>query len=69
MRRLIAFTLLAIAATAAWGADGRKFSVAPNWKAAEAWSGISAAEKMRMLQGLVREETAKVIPRLLAAAK
>lgn len=39
----------------------------PAWKTGETWSSISAAEKMRNLQQLVREEVAKVVPKVAGA--
>jgi len=38
---------------------------APNSVATEVWSGISGAEKMRMLQGMLRQEVARTVPALL----
>lgn len=38
---------------------------APNSVATEVWSGISGAEKMRMLQGILRQEVARTVPALL----
>ena len=40
-------------------------TAAPNSVATEVWSGISGAEKMRMLQGILREEVARTVPALL----
>jgi len=37
----------------------------PNSVATEVWSGISGAEKMRMLQGILREEVARTVRALL----
>jgi hypothetical protein len=33
------------------------------------WSGISGAEKMRMLQGILREEVARAVPALINQSK
>ncbi|MBC8023811.1 MAG: hypothetical protein H7Y14_11865 [Burkholderiales bacterium] len=38
---------------------------APNSVATEVWSGISGAEKLRMLQGILRQEVARTLPALL----
>ena len=41
-------------------------TAAPNSKATEVWSGISASQKVRMLQALLREEVARTVPLLVA---
>ena len=38
---------------------------APNSVATEVWSGISGAEKMRMLQRIIRDEVARTVPALI----
>ena len=48
---------------------GSKTTTVPNAKAADVWGAISAQNKMRMLQNLVRDETLAAVPRLLAAPK
>ena len=40
-----------------------------NTIATEVWSGISGAEKMRMLQGILREEVARAVPILITQSK
>jgi len=44
-------------------------TAAPNTIATEVWSGISGAEKMRMLQGILREEVARAVPILITQSK
>jgi hypothetical protein len=44
-------------------------TAAPNSVATEVWSGISGAEKMRMLQGILREEVARTVPMLVIQSK
>jgi len=44
-------------------------TAAPNTVATEVWSGISGAEKMRMLQGILREEVARTVPALVGQSK
>ena len=45
--------------------SGSRTMAAPNSVATEVWSGISGAEKMRMLQEIIRNEIARVVPALL----
>ena len=45
--------------------SANRATAAPNSVATEVWSGISGAEKMRMLQGILREEVARTVPVLL----
>ena len=44
-------------------------TAAPNTVATEVWSGISGAEKMRMLQEILREEVAHTVPVLVDQSK
>jgi hypothetical protein len=44
-------------------------TAAPNTIATEVWSGISGAEKMRMLQDILRQEVARTVPILINQAK
>ncbi len=44
---------------------GSRTMAAPNAVATEVWSGISGAEKMRMLQGIIKQEVARTVPALL----
>lgn len=44
-------------------------TAAPNTIATEVWSGISGAEKMRMLQEILREEVARTVPVLISQSK
>jgi hypothetical protein len=44
-------------------------TAAPNTTATEVWSGISGAEKMEMLQGILREEVARTVPLLVGNPK
>ena len=44
---------------------GSRTMAAPNSVATEVWSGISGAEKMRMLQGIIQQEVARNVPALI----
>ncbi len=44
-------------------------TAAPNTVSTEVWSGISGAEKMRMLQDILREEVARTVPVLINQSK
>ena len=45
--------------------SGTRTMAAPNSVATEVWSGISGADKMRMLQGIIQQEVARTLPALV----
>jgi len=49
--------------------SANRTTAAPNTVATEVWSGITGAQKMQMLQGILREEVARTVPLLIGNSK